>query len=102
LRLLAHLGVIDTAPPPTSPTRLMRVTGPSHFVYAAVRGLFEPAFTLGDVVQKNGLAGHIHFPEEPGRAPHDVHFSEGGVVVCRRVPSGVVPGDCLAHLAIDL
>jgi hypothetical protein len=102
LRLLAHLGVIDTAPPPTSPTRLMRVTGPSHFVYAAVRGLFEPTFTLGDVVQKNGLAGHIHFPEEPGRAPHDVHFSEGGVVVCRRVPSGVVPGDCLAHLAIDL
>lgn len=50
-RLLAHLGVIADAPPMSNPTRLMRVVGPPHYVYAPVRGLFEPGFALGDVVK---------------------------------------------------
>jgi predicted deacylase len=100
-RLLAHLGVITQAPPAAAVPRWMRVTGPSHFVYAPVRGLFEPAFSLGDPVQRGDLAGHIHFPEEPERAPREVAFADAGVVVCRRVPTLVAPGDCLAHLAID-
>ena len=102
LRLLAHLDVLDNAPPVTTPTRLMRVAGPSHYVYAPVRGLFEPEFTLGDVVHQGGLAGFIHFPEEPERAPCTLRFADSGVVVCRRVPSLVAPGDCLAHLAVDI
>ena len=100
-RLLAHLGVIDNTPPAPAPTRLMRVIGPSHYVYAPARGLFEPDFALGDLVSAGARAGRIHFPEEPERAPREVFFADGGVVVCRRIVSLVVPGDCLAHLAID-
>ena len=100
-RLLAHLGVIEDAPAVHTPTRLMRVTGPSHYVYAPVRGLFEPEFALGDLVRKGAPAGRIHFPEEPERAPRELGFADGGVVVCRRMSSLVAPGDCLAHLATD-
>jgi predicted deacylase len=101
-RLLAHLGVIENTPPVPAPTRMMRVTGPSHYVYAPVRGLFEPDFALGDVVASGTRAGRVHFADEPERAPREVFFEDGGVVVCRRVPSLVAPGDCLVHLAIDV
>lgn len=100
-RLLAHVGVLAEAPPAAGATRMMRVAGPSHYVYAPVRGLFEPGFTLGDVVRQGDLAGRIHFPEEPERAPRDLVFEDAGVVVCRRISSLVAPGDCLAHLAVD-
>ncbi len=101
-RFLAHLGVLAAGPPAPTPTRFMRVIGPSHYVYAAVRGLFEPGFALGDVVRSGDAAGRIHFPEEPERAPRELAFAGSGVVVCRRVPSLVAPGDCLAHLASDV
>ena len=100
-RLLAHLGVIADAPQASKPTRMMHVTGPSHYVYAPVRGLFEPDFALGDTVGAGAHAGRIHFLEEPERAPREVFFEDGGTVVCRRVGSLVAPGDCLVHLAID-
>jgi predicted deacylase len=79
----------------------MRVIGAAHYVYAPVRGLFEPAFALGDQVRAGDLAGRVHFPEEPERAPRELAFAGDGMVVCRRVPSLVAPGDCLAHLASD-
>ena len=100
-RLLAHVGVMAEAAPVFTTTRWMRVTGPSHYVYAPVRGLFEPSFTLGDVVKQGDPAGRIHFPEEPERAPRELVFEDSGVAVCRRVPSLVAPGDCLVHLAVD-
>ena len=100
-RLLAHVGVISQAPLTDVATRMMRVTGPSHYVYAPVRGLFEPAFSLGDAVKQGQSAGRIHFPEEPERAPRELVFDDSGIVVCRRVPSLVAPGDCLVHLAVD-
>ena len=101
-RLLAHLGVTDELLPTPAATRMMRVHGPAHYVYAPVRGLFEPAFSLGDMVRAGEAAGQIHFPEEPGREPRTVEFGGDGVVVCRRVPTPVAPGDCLAHLASDI
>ena len=100
-RLLAHLGVVDSALPPVGTTRMMRISGSSQYVYAPVRGLFEPAFALGDVAQAGQLAGCIHFPEEPERAPRELVFADSGMVVCRRVPSLVAPGDCVAHLAAE-
>jgi len=101
-RFLAHLGVIASVPPVVAPTRLMRVVGAEHYVYGRVRGLFEPDFTLGDVVKRGDRAGWIHFPEEPERAPRELCFEGDGLVVCRRVPSLVAPGDCLVHLASDM
>ena len=101
-RVLAHLGVLDSRLPAAAPTRMMRIAGPAHYLYAPVRGLFEPFFSLGDVVTQGAAAGRIHFPEEPERSPRELAFAADGVVVCRRVPSLVAPGDCLLHLATDM
>lgn len=76
--------------------------GNSGLRVRAGRGLFEPGFALGDTVRAGNLAGWIHFPEEPERVPRAPHFAGDGMVVCRRVPSLVAPGNCLAHLASDL
>ncbi|MEO6624472.1 MAG: succinylglutamate desuccinylase/aspartoacylase family protein [Burkholderiaceae bacterium] len=100
-RFLHHLGVLEHAPAPAVVQRLMRVAGPAHHLDAPVRGLFEPAFELGQSVAKGELAGHIHFTEEPDRPPRNLHFERGGMVVCRRVNSLVAPGDCLVQLAED-
>ncbi len=100
-RLLRHLGVLDEAPPEAAAPRLMRVAGPEHYLYAPVRGLFEPSFELGQTVAQGAVAGFIHFAEEPDRPPCTLHFEREGMVVCRRVSSLVAPGDCLAQLAED-
>ena len=100
-RFLQHLGVLKQVPAPTPAPRLMRVAGPTHHLDAPVRGLFEPAFELGQTVAQDELAGHIHFAEEPDRVPRSLYFERGGMVVCRRVNSLVAPGDCLAQLAED-
>ncbi len=67
-----------------------------------MRGLLEPGFALGDMVKEGDPAGRIPFPEEPERAPRELAFAGAGVVVCRRVPSFVAPGDCLVHIASDV
>lgn len=100
-RFLAHLGVLDGLPAAAAPVRLMRVVGSAHYLYAPVRGLFEPAFALGQQVRAGALAGHIHFAEEPQRAPRELFFERDGMVVCRRTSSLAAPGDCLAQLAED-
>jgi predicted deacylase len=95
-RLLAHLGVIADAPQASKPTRMMHVTGPSHYVYAPVRGLFEPDFALGDTVGAGAHAGRIHFLEEPERAPREGLFRgrRHGRVPTRGKPGGTgrLPG----------
>lgn len=100
---LMHMGIMDTpkgwkAPP--SP-RMMRVPGQDFFVYAPDAGLFEPATQLGDVVKAGQLCGHVHFIDNPARAPEACHFETGGFVICKRHPGRVERGDCVAHLAID-
>ena len=57
---------------------------------------------LGEEVEKGQLAGLIHTPETPWRAPTEVHFDRTGLVVCKRVPGRVERGDCLFHLGADV
>ena len=104
LRLLAHMGIIDTskAPPITAPMRMVAVPGPDYFVYAPDNGLFEPATDLGEVVKAGQLCGHVHFVDDPARAPVQSHFKQSGFVVCKRHFGRVERGDCVAHLAVDV
>lgn len=103
--ILRHFGVIDAARYPAEPqaraSRIMYVRDDTHFVYAPCAGLFEPAFTLGDMVQAGQLAGHVHFVDDPARSAVPVHFSGDGMVICRRAPAPLQRGDCIAHLAED-
>jgi len=100
LRTLAHMGILDS-PGKTPRTRLLAVEA-AHFVRSPGRGLFEPAFALGQQVAPGDLAGRLSDPERPDRPPEEIVFAAGGMVLCRRVPAIVEPGDVLAHLGEDI
>ncbi len=101
--MLVHFGLM----PPPAPAdagvrpRLMRVGGPEHYVHAQGRGLFEPAFELGDEVREGQSAGFIHAVDDPAAPPVEVTFRGSGTVICKRPIPQVERGDCLAHLAAD-
>ncbi|MBS7705602.1 succinylglutamate desuccinylase/aspartoacylase family protein [Chelatococcus asaccharovorans] len=104
-RALGHMGILPgdaaLARAPDAPsTRLLAVAG-EHFLRAPGRGLFEPAFMLGDRVAAGDVAGWLSDPERPDRAPEPVHFAAAGLVICRRVPALAEPGDVLVHLGED-
>lgn len=97
---LAHMGILGR-PDETATTRLFAIDA-AHFVRSPGRGLFEPAFSLGDDVQPGDLAGRLSDPERPERPPEDIFFSAGGTVLCRRVPAIAEQGDVLVHLGVDI
>jgi predicted deacylase len=99
--LLGHAGVLAPDLPPAPPPRLMRVAGSDHFLFATARGLFVPEVALGATVAAGQRAGRILSLDEPDRPPIALQFGRAGLVVCRRVPAQVVPGDCVAHLASE-
>lgn len=109
-RTLAHMGILTgdslakDGPPGLSPeparTRLLAIGG-EHFLRAPGRGLFEPAFTLGDRVAAGDIAGWLSDPERPERPPEALQFGAPGLVLCRRVPTMAEPGDVLTHLGED-
>ncbi|MBM3511806.1 MAG: deacylase [Alphaproteobacteria bacterium] len=102
-RLLVHLGIAEKpkAWAQAAMPRRLSVPGQDWFVYAPEPGLFEPATDLGENVRKGQLCGHVHFVDNPARAPVPCHFKEDGMVVCKRHFGRVERGDCVAHLAVD-
>jgi len=101
--ILGHFGLM---PPPPAENgrvrpRLMQVGGPGYYVHAPGRGLFEPAFELGDEVAPGQTAGFVHAVDDPGALPVEVAFQGGGTVICKRPILRAERGDCLAHLATD-
>ena len=104
-RVLRHVGVwhgpVEDDEEPATEPRLLTAETWDFFTYASEDGLFEPVVELGAEVEKGQLAGLIHTPETPWRAPTEVHFDETGLVVCKRVPGRVERGDCLFHLGAD-
>ena len=101
-RLLAHMGITDPASAaPPEPVRMVKVPSRDYFVYAPEPGLFEPAVELGETVRDGQLCGHVHFVDNPARAPVPCHFKADGFVICKRHFGRVERGDCMAHLAVD-
>lgn len=103
MNTLVHMGIVARParwkPPP--PPRMVRVPSREFYVHAPDPGLFEPATELGEMVRRGQLCGHVHFVDDPARAPAPCHFAADGLVVCKRHPGRVERGDCVAHLAID-
>ena len=100
-RVLAHIGLLQGAVPPPSPTRLTEIGGDDYYVYASDGGLFEPLVELGDEVKSGQPAARIHFHDTPWRTPAVLQFKRDGLVLCKRVPARCERGDCLFHLATD-
>jgi predicted deacylase len=101
--LLAHFGLMEKSPGDAQGVepRLMVVGGSDYYVHAPARGLFEPAFELGDQVRAGQTAGYIHLIDDPATPALEVPFRGAGTVICKRPILQVERGDCLAHLATD-
>ena len=99
-RVLHRLGVTpEPYPSPAGETRMLRVAGARHYVYAPLAGVFEPTFALGDQVLEDQLAGRLFDPHQPWKAPLEIRFRGDGTVMCMRTFARVEPGDCIALLA---
>jgi len=95
---LAHIGVWNVPPTVGDETILLASGDTDDFVVAMARGLFAPAFELGQRVEAGALAGAVHFPDEPERAPVPLHFAKAGMVIGRRTLTACEPGDTLAQV----
>jgi predicted deacylase len=102
--LLDATGVLPRSGPAPAPrpTRRLMIDPKTHFIYAPCGGIFEPAFSLGDEVKAGQVAGVIHDPIDPWRAPTEVAFKGSGLAICTRTFALCEAGDCLGHLAGDL
>jgi hypothetical protein len=82
--------------------KLMTSAPDDLYTFAPDYGVFVPACKLGDTVDGGQLAGEIHAIEHPERPPQAVYFRAPGLLICLRAIGRVEPGDCLAHLAIEI
>src|SRR3546814_4571641 len=69
---------------PAPSSRLLKVDGAQHYIFAPAAGIFEPAFTLGDEVQAGQFAGRIHDPRRLQAVPAEIFFEAGGLAICTR------------------
>ena len=99
-RVLRHLDILDgPAAAVTIPTKLVKVNGPQHYLFASNRGVFESCFELGQPVSAGQIAGRLFDIDEPWKAARELSFSAAGEVMCVRTFAHVEPGDCIAVLA---
>lgn len=103
-RVLHHLGMIDAAPPapPDANRALVGIVDPADHVLATSRGLFDRRCIAGDRVQAGDLAGWLHFPEEPDRAPLCLRFPQAGMVLAHTARGMVNRAEMLAMVVRDL
>ncbi len=98
--LMAHLGMIEPGVD-LPPSRLMLVA-PDGYARAPHSGIFEPFPSLGDKVTLGQPAGDLWDLNRPDLAPVRMLSPASGLLVCRRVPAPVQPGDVIYHLASDV
>jgi hypothetical protein len=104
--VLSALGVFDRGHPTRrcargEMPRRLSVKGMDHYIFAPCPGIFEPCFRLGETVEHGRIAGYIHDPHIPWRAPVEIRFAGSGIALCIRTTALVAAGDCLGHLASD-
>ena len=104
LGVLRHLGVLDgeARAGPTPSPRFLKAGDKRDSVMAPISGIFEPYCDLGAQVREGDPAGAVHSLEEAERAPVELHFARSGIVVVRRVPARVKPGDYVYHVACEV
>jgi hypothetical protein len=104
LGVLRHLGVLAEGggPAQPAPLRFLMAGDEGDRVMATVSGVFEPYCALGEEVREGDPAGAVHSLEEPERVPVDLHFARAGIIVSRRVPARVKPGDYVFQVAREI
>lgn len=79
--------------------QLLSLSRHSQAIYAARRGWFEPAVSLGESVEAGDLAGWYHDLERLDLPEEELRFAEGGIVISHRLHCDSQSGDCLIQVA---
>ncbi len=96
LRVLAHLGIIESAPGSSEPVMISRET---RWVRASRSGMFRPEVPLGAEVQHRQVLGHLS--DVYGRRNLAVRSPFDGIVIGIANNPLANQGDALAHVARD-
>ncbi len=102
LRCMAHLGIVEAAYPVPTPPRRVEIASPFDSLHAPGDGLFDRRVSAGQEVQAGDLAGHLRFPDDPGRPALDLTFPNSGFVLAHGNRGMVRRGDLLALVAQDV
>jgi predicted deacylase len=96
LRLMKHLRMIDWAPEPKEPNRII---WSSSWIRAKSAGLFQPTIQCGQLIHKNQLVGSITDPF--GEFKENIKATADGYVVGLNNNPVVNAGDALMHIGFD-
>jgi uncharacterized protein len=96
LRLMKHLKMIDDAPEPGIENKII---WSSSWVRARNAGLFQPAITCGELIEKNQLVGTLTDPF--GEFKEKIKSPSMGYVVGLNNNPVVNAGDALVHIGVD-
>jgi predicted deacylase len=99
--LLRHFGLTAGGPAMSErsggpPARLVEIVDLDGYVVAPKQGLYEPFVDLGESLQKGAALGRVHHAGHTWDPPSTLFATRPGLVICRRPPAHVHPGDCVA------
>jgi len=99
--VLSHLGALAAQPAvgPVQGRAVLEIRGTDSYVLSGRAGVFAPAVETGTEVLAGMVAGHVHDPLDPARAPLELRVPVDGVVFARRHPGRVEPGNCCMVIA---
>lgn len=100
-RVLEHAGVLEPRGASVTVERsaLLKLAGPSAFVYAGANGVFEPFHELGTHVRRGEAAGRIHSLWDLDHPPEPLTYGTDGLLYGVRQPGLVSPGNCCLVVA---
>lgn len=104
--VLKHFGVLEGKPDTgqrdgSSRTRHMMVRDQDCYLFAPIGGVFEPRHLVGEAVERNDVAGYLHFVEDVDREPVEMRYRRTGVVWMASGPGRVQRGDVVAVVMND-
>ncbi|WP_394178060.1 N(2)-acetyl-L-2,4-diaminobutanoate deacetylase DoeB [Yoonia maritima] len=99
--LLIHAGILQ-GELDLSPSRVLSQPDDNCFHFADTGGLIEFSIPLGENVRKNDDIAHIWPVHYTGRPPRTIKAQMDGILTARHHPGLVLPGDCVAVLAIEI
>jgi N-alpha-acetyl-L-2,4-diaminobutyrate deacetylase len=98
--ILIHAGIMR-GEMDIAPTRILTQPDDDCFHFADTGGLIEFGVTLGDTVRKHDEIAHIWPAHYTGLPPRTIKAQMDGILTARHHPGLVLPGDCVAVLAIE-
>jgi N2-acetyl-L-2,4-diaminobutanoate deacetylase len=101
-RLLAHLGMIDSALMHIPSIRYLSALGVDHDQYVEHSGFFMPVVRCGDYVEANSIIAKLYDPVNTLHPAHNVHTLRSGIVYMISIGGPLHKGDVCAVIVDEL